>query len=121
MSILKLGSAEINATMLKAATALRSQQTEIARLTAALESNERNLHAEKIASTAVERGIMDPEEATEYARELAGGNKDLDMVADFVNRASGGVPLVAGLQKEASVGNSEVDVLTSYLLSNDVP
>ena len=121
MSILKLGSAEINATMLKAAGALRSQQIEIERLRTELASIGRNRYAEKIASTAVERGIMDPDEAKDYAQQLADGDKDLEIVEDFVKRASGGIPLVEGLQKEASAGSSETDVLTSFLLSNDVP
>lgn len=120
---IKIGSAEVNATLIKAAGIMRNQQAEIARLKEELAVRDRATHAEKIASAAVERGIMDPTEATEYAKTLAAGEKDLEMVEEFVARTTPGVPLVSGLAKTASAShtNGDTDVLTSFLLSNDVP
>ena len=120
---LQIGSAEVNATLIKAASIMRDQQSEIARLKEELAIRDRASHAEKIASQAVERGIMDPADAEEYAKTLASGEKDLEMVEEFVTRTTPGVPLVAGLAKTASAENSngDVDVLTAFLLSTDVP
>jgi hypothetical protein len=122
--MIKIGSAEVNAMMIKAAGILRSQQEKIKELEQDLANRNRASHAEKIASAAVERGIMDPDDAAEYAHTLANGQKDLEMVEEFVSRTTPGVPLVAGLAKTASAetnSGGEVDVLTSYLLSTDVP
>jgi len=116
----KTSSTEVNATLIKAASALRSQQAEITHLRSELARRDRESRAEKIASQAVDRGIMDAEEATEYAQSLAQGDKDLDMVEEFVNRTAAGVPLSSSLQKTASVsGSSESDVLTNFLLTSD--
>ena len=120
---IKIGSAEINATLIKAAGIMRDQQKEITRLQNELAIRDRASHAEKIASAAVERGIMDPDDAAEYAQTLATGEKDLEMVEEFVSRTTPGVPLVEGLAKTASAdtGAGEVDVLTAFLLTNEVP
>ena len=62
----------------------------------------------------------DNEEAEEYAQSLAQGDKDLDMVEEFVNRTAAGVPLSSSLQKTASASDSsESDVLTNFLLTSD--
>lgn len=116
----KVSSTEVNATLIKAASALRSQQAEIVHLRNEIARRDRESRAEKIASSAVDRGIMDAEEAEEYAQSLAQGDKDLDMVEEFVNRTAAGVPLSSSLQKTASaLDSSESDVLTNFLLTSD--
>ena len=119
----KIGSAEVNATLLKAASVLRDQQGEIERLKAELSVRDRRGHAEKIANSAVERGIMAEEEAKDYADSLIEGDKDLDIVEEFVSRTAAGIPLSSSLQKTASATGTdgEADVLTSFLLTNDIP
>ena len=81
-------------------------------------------HAEKIAHRAVERGIMDVDEADSYASDLAESSEDLDLVEDFVGRAAAGVPLGKTLEKTAADANGgedgESDVLTTFLLSSDI-
>lgn len=122
MSLLKIGSAEVNATLIKAASTLRTLQADNDQLRAQLAIGARRDHAEKIASSAVERGIMDPEEARDYADSLTEGDKDLAVVEDFVTRTAAGVPLGASLQKEASAesGDMDSDILTSFLLTNEI-
>ena len=122
MSIIKISSEEVNATLIKAAGILRSQQEKIQRLNSEISSLNRQKHAEKIASVAVERGIMDPTEAGDYATSLVTGEKDLEMVEDFVRQSTAAMPLGAGLAKTASEYNSSgaTDPLTSFLLSSDV-
>jgi hypothetical protein len=122
MSLLKIGSAEVNATLIKAASALRTLQADNDQLRAQLAMSARRDHAEKIASSAVERGIMDPEEAKDYANSLTDGDKDLTVVEEFVTRTAAGVPLGASLQKEASAesGDMDSDILTSFLLTNEI-
>tara|TARA_B100000214_G_scaffold341254_1_gene288255 strand:- start:404 stop:775 length:372 start_codon:yes stop_codon:yes gene_type:complete len=123
MSLLKIGSAEVNATLIKAASALRDLSAENERLRAVIADNDRRDHAEKIASSAVNRGIMDPEEAKDYANSLTESDKDLSIVEEFVNRAAAGVPLGNSLQKVASVEGAqdgEADILTSFLLTNEI-
>ena len=117
----KIGSAEVNATLIKAAEAIRDLNADNERLRAEIDEYVRKGHAEKIASSAVERGIMDVEEADEYARGLASGSTDLDMVEEFVSRTVAGVPLGSAV-KTASADVSEVDsdVLTSFLLTNEI-
>jgi len=123
MSLLKIGSAEVNATLIKAASALRDLSSENERLRAVIADNDRRDYAEKIASSAVNRGIMDPEEAKDYANSLTESDKDLSIVEEFVNRAAAGVPLGNSLQKVASVEGAqdgEADILTSFLLTNEI-
>jgi len=118
--MIKVSSADINRSMQKAASIIRKQQTEINRLTEILTSKNRYDYAEKIASTAVEKGLMAIEQAKDYADSLANSEKDLQIVEDFVSRTSTGVPLSTGIQKIAN-DNGESDVLTSFLLTNDIP
>ena len=123
MSLLKIGSAEINATLIKAASALRDLSTENNRLRTVIAGTDRRDYAEKIAHDAVSRGIMDPEEAKDYAHSLTESDKDLSIVEEFVSRAAAGVPLGNSLQKVASVEGSqdgEADILTSFLLTNEI-
>jgi phosphatidate phosphatase APP1 len=116
----KTASAEVNDTLIKAASVLRAQQAELEYLRSQLAQRNREQHAEKIASTAVDRGIMEADEANEYAQSLAEGNENLDMVENFLSRTVAGVPLGSSLQKTASVsGASGDDVLTSFLLTSD--
>jgi|TARA_R100001463_G_scaffold89950_2_gene144695 hypothetical protein len=116
----KSASAEVNDTLIKAASALRAQQSEIAYLRETLAQKEREQRAEKIASHAVDRGIMEADEASEYAQGLADGDENLDMVENFISRTVAGVPLSSSLQKSASVsGASGEDVLTNFLLTSD--
>ena len=122
MSLTKISSEEVNATLIKAAGILREQQEKILSLERDIASLNRHNHAEKIASQAVERGIMDPTDARDYALSLAEGSKDLSMVEDFVSQTTAGIPLGSGLAKIASEhsSNSEIDPLTSFLLSSDI-
>ena len=119
----KIGSAEINATLVKAASILREQHAEIERLRGEAAERTRLDHAEKIATAAVDRGIMEADDAREYTRTLLESGKDLEVVEEFVNRAAVGFPLSSSLQKTASVEGSpgETDVLTNFLLTNDIP
>lgn len=117
----KISSEEVNATLVKAASILRSQQQEINRLKQELASRERYDHAEKIASAAVDRGFMDPVDAKDYAISLAEGDKDLNLVEDFVSQTTAGIPLGTGLAKTASeYSGSDTDPLTQFLLSSDI-
>lgn len=119
--ITKISSTEVNATLVKAAGILRSQQQEISQLRQEIAVLNRHNHAEKIASQAVERGIMDPIDAREYAQSLADGDKDLSMVEDFVSQTTAGIPLGSGLAKTASeYRGSDNDPLTQFLLSSDI-
>ena len=123
MSLLKIGSAEVNATLIKAAAALRDLSSENERHRVTIASTDRRDYAVKIASSAVNRGIMDPEEAKDYANSLTESDKDLSMVEEFVNRAAAGLPLGNSLQKTASVEGTqdgEADILTSFLLTNEI-
>tara|TARA_Y100000114_G_scaffold56876_1_gene52047 strand:+ start:167 stop:526 length:360 start_codon:yes stop_codon:yes gene_type:complete len=116
----KTASAEVNDTLIKAASALRAQKAEIEYLREQVARRDREQRAEKIASQAVDRGIMEADEASEYAQSLAEGTENLDMVENFMSRTVAGVPLVSSLQKTASVsGASGEDVLTNFLLSSD--
>ena len=121
----KVSHADIDGFLIKAAVALREQEATIADLRGRLALKDRQEHAEKIASTAVERGIMDETEADEYAQGLAKGNKDLNMVEEFVERTVAGVHLGSALTKTASAGagtdSAQADVLTSFLLNNPLP
>jgi hypothetical protein len=118
----KIAESDVNAALMKAASLLRSQQARIHELESNLGHRDRLDHAVKIASAAAERGIVDNEEVDEYARTLVDGNRDLDMVEEFVNRSVRGNPLATTtLEKEASyAGDGEVDVLTNFLLTSDL-
>lgn len=119
--MIKISSEEVNATLVKAAHALRNQNEEINRLRQEIAVLNRHNYAEKIASQAVERGIMDPTDASDYARSLALGDKDLSIVEDFVTQSTAGIPLGAGLAKTASeYGSPDSDPLTAFLLSSDI-
>ncbi len=116
---------DIDGVMIKAASALRSLQLENNRLKEELAKRDRADHATKIASSAVERGIMEADEASDYAQTLLESDKDLDIVEDFVSKTVSGIPLGSGLAKTASenlsYGDGSADVLTAYLLSNEIP
>ena len=121
--MLKIGAAEVNQTLMKAASVIRSLKAENDELKVRLAAGERDDHAEKIASIAVERGILAPDEAEEYAKGLSEGDKDLSMVEDLVKRTAAGAPLAESLQKVASEdgqGEGEPDVLTSFLLNSNL-
>lgn len=115
---------DIDTVMIKAASALRSLQRENQSLRDELLKRDRQEHATKIASSAVERGMMDVNEASDYAQTLVESNKDLDIVEDFVSKTVTGIPLGSGLAKTASdhsIMGGSTDVLTAYLLSNEIP
>jgi len=118
--MIKVSAENINMSLIKAASLLRDQQREINRLNEVLSSKTRFEHAEKIASTAVQKGFLDTDEAKDYASSLASSEKDLDIVEDFVSRTAMGVPLSAGIKKVASE-NGNTDVLTTFLLTNETP
>ncbi len=119
----KIGSAQVNEYMVKAAHILRSQSAEISTLKAKVASFERQKYAEKIASVAVERGVLAEDESDEYVERLASGGEDLKMVEEFVGRASHGLPLGRALEKTASTESETPvgeDVLTNFLLNSDL-
>lgn len=117
----KISAAQVNEYLLKCASTIRSQQAQIKDLQADKESRDRRDHAEKIASVAVDRGLLEAEEAAEYAEHLVKGDEDLKMVEDFMGRRAAGVPLGQVKEKTASAetGTGELDVLTAFLLSSD--
>jgi len=121
----KISAEDIDRVFLKCASTIRSQGAEIARLQAQVAGHERKARAEKIASTAVERGIMDPTQADEYAESLTTGDEDLDQVESFMNKASAvsGLPLGESLLKSASVVEDGVESaeerFETALLSSD--
>jgi len=119
----KISSAQVDDVMIKAASALRAQKARIEELEEIVSANARQRHAEKIASTAADRGIVAVEGGETYASELASGSEDLAMVEEFVGRAAAGVPLGRKLEKTAAdhegVSDEESDVLTTFLLSSD--
>lgn len=118
----KIGEAEINGLLVQAATTIREQEAEIIDLKNRLAARDRHEHAEKIASAAVDRGLMDEADGQEYARSLAESDKDLSMVEDLVKRSAKGVPLghtkTASAEEEASAGG---DVLTQFLTTHPIP
>jgi len=120
----KISAAQVNHILIKSAAELRSLRDENIELRRRLADRERHEHAEKIASLAVDRGIMDPTDAADYASGLASGQEDLGMVEDFVSRAAAGVHLGKTLEKTASDnlegGEGGTDVLTSFLLTSDL-
>tara|TARA_R100000149_G_C5801154_1_gene88370 strand:- start:299 stop:655 length:357 start_codon:yes stop_codon:yes gene_type:complete len=118
--MIKLSFESIDRTMIKAASIIRAQNAEINRLKEIIDSRSRFDHAEKIASVAVERGLMGLDEAKDYASDLAQSEKDLGIVEDFVTRTAAGTPLSSGIKKVAN-DNGEIDILTSFLLTNDLP
>jgi F0F1-type ATP synthase assembly protein I len=116
----KLSSADVDTIMIKAASALRAQDVRIAELEAEIARRDRIEHAQKIASAARERGVMDEDDAVEYAEKLASSDEDLTMVEDLVSRVAVGVPLGRAHEKVASAGDDETDVLTAFLLNSDL-
>ncbi len=121
----KIAAADLNHLMIKSAHVIRSLETENAELKRQLADKDRHSHAEKIASIAVDRGIMSEDNAEAYATELASGDKDLAMVEDFVARNNGaGVPLGSELVKSASEtelgdGDTAEGRFTNFLLTSD--
>ena len=119
----KISSTQIDHIMIKAASALRAQGGRIKELEEELARRDRRDHAEKIASSAIERGLMEEDDAAEYAEKLASSSENLTMVEEFVGRAAAGVPLGHSLEKVASEsegGEGETDVLTAFLLTSDL-
>ncbi len=118
----KISAAQVDHIMIKAASTIRDQSARIRELENELARRDRIEYAEKIASSAVDRGIMAVDEAEDYANDLANSAEDLKMVEDFVSRAAAGVPLGKTLEKTASDsshGEAATDVLTSFLLSSE--
>ena len=119
----KISSEQINATLVKTAQVLRSQQSEIATLKETIAQYERKSQAEKIASVAVERGMVADAEEADYAERLAQGDKDLSVVEEVVSQQAAGVPLGSDLQKLASedMDSGDADVLSQFLLTSEIP
>ena len=122
----KLASQDLDGLLIKSAATIREQNQEIARLRGQLAGHARQAHAEKIASAAVDRGILDADEATSYAEDLANGDRDLGAIEDLVSRSSSGVPL-GEMRKVASDdsyspsdGNSAEDRFLNSLLATDL-
>tara|TARA_R110002126_G_scaffold416_4_gene2834 strand:- start:394 stop:762 length:369 start_codon:yes stop_codon:yes gene_type:complete len=120
MSLEKISAAQVDSVMIKAAHALRGQQAEISRLTNEIAVRDRRDHAEKIAHTAVDRGIMEVDDADDYAEKLASGSEDLSMVEDFLGRTAAGVSLGSPQEKLASDSEGGSDVLTAFLLTSEL-
>jgi hypothetical protein len=119
----KISEAQVKHILIKSASALRNLRDENADLKRQLAERDRHDYAEKIASQAVDRGVIDPTEAADYAEKLASSAQDLKMVEEFVSHAAAGVPLGQTLEKTASDnydgGDGGTDVLTSFLLTSD--
>ena len=119
----KVSAAQVDNIMIKAASALRGQKARIEELETELARRNRRDHAEKIANMATDRGIMEEDEADDYAEKLASSSENLNMVEEFVGRAAAGLPLGRTLEKVASEsegGENETDVLTAFLLNSDL-
>ena len=118
----KVAAAQVNQYLIKSAQVIRDLAAENKNLKAELANRDRHDQAEKIASVAVERGLVAEEEADTYAEHLANGGEDLKMIEDFVGRSPVGVPLGTLKEKTASAEHStgEQDVLTAFLLGSDV-
>jgi hypothetical protein len=122
----KIAAADLNHLLVKSAHVIRTQESTIATLEQQLSDKNRMGHAEKIASIAVDRGIMSEDNASDYANELATSGRDLDMVEDFVSRNNGaGVPLGSELTKTASdnelaSGDTAEGRFANFLLTSDL-
>ncbi len=119
----KLSAAQFNHILIKTAEQLEQQQAYIQHLEQQLAGHARQQHAEKVASMAVDRGIVSPDDEEAYAAKLARGEDDLALVEDFVQRSVSGLPLGADgeLSKSASVAGGEGgDAISSFLLSSDL-
>jgi len=121
----KIAAADMNHLLIKTAHVIRTLETENATLRQQLADKDRHTHAEKIASIAVERGIMSEDNATDYATELARSDRDLEMVEEFVARNNGvGVPLGSEMHKTASDdtladGDTAEGRFANFLLTSD--
>lgn len=119
----KISTAQVESILIKSASALRTLRDENLELRRQLAVRDRRDRAEKIAHLAVDRGVMDPTDASEYAEKLASSGENLEMVEDFVGRAAAGIPLGMMHEKTASDhlegGGEGPDVLTSFLLNSD--
>ncbi len=115
----KISEARIDGYLVKAAHSLRDMTQRIGELELEIARRDRADYAEKIASSAVDRGMVEEDDAGEYAEHLASSSDDLHIVEDFVNRAAAGVPLGRpSMEKEASTGEDQ-DALSSFLFNND--
>ncbi len=106
----KIGSAELNGLLIKSAAAIRDLSAENEQLRAQLAKKDRREHAVKIASVAVERGIVAEDAQAEYAQTLASGSRNLDDVEELVSHAAAGLPL-GELTKEAADGDGASGVV----------
>lgn len=119
----KISAEQVDGLMIKAASALRGQKAEIENLKAEISRRDRRDHAEKIAHLATDRGIMDSDDASEYAEKLASGNENLSQIEDFISRTAAGITLGKTHEKVASETEGDAfgqDVLTSFLLTSDL-
>jgi len=117
----KVSAAQVDTVMIKAASALRGLHAENATLRAEIARRDRISHAEKIASAAIDRGVMEEDVAAAWASDMASSDEDLEMVERFSARMVPGVSLGQTFtEKTASVGAAETDCLTDFLLSSDL-
>ena len=122
----KIAAADLNHLLVKSAHVIRTQEVEIAGLKQQLADKDRHSHAEKIASIAVDRGIMSEDNAIEYATKLAESDRDLSLVEDFVSRNSAaGLPLGNEMSKTASDdsmadGETAEGRFANFLLTSDL-
>ena len=106
----KIAASTLDHLLVKSAALHRTQQARIQELEGRLADSNRRDHAEKIASIAVERGVMEPTGAADYAAHLAGSDRDLSLVEDFVARSTGpGIGLGQVLDKTASDNSGYAD------------
>lgn len=122
----KIAAADLNHILIKSAHVIRTQAAEIETLKQQLADQDRHTHAEKIASIAVDRGIMSEDNAREYANSLAESDRDLGMVQEFVESNNGaGLPLGSELTKTAAddtlgSGDTAEDRFANFLLTSDL-
>jgi hypothetical protein len=122
----KIAAAELDSLLIKSANVIRSQQGRIQELEAQVANQDRQDHAEKIASIAVDRGIMSEDRASDYAAQLASSERDLGMVEEFVSHNNGaGVPLGDEFEKHAHASSDETvgaaeAAFNNFLLTSDV-
>ena len=118
----KIAAEDLNQPLLKAASVMRGQQSEISRLRVELGRRDRNDHAQKIASLATERGMMGDSESRDYAQQLVDSGQDLSVVENVISNTAAGFPLGSTLSKPAADDTVHGDdVLTTFLLTEQIP
>jgi hypothetical protein len=98
---------DLNGLLEKSASTIRDLQSQLAEKDAQLARFTRTEQAQKIASSAVERGMVGPDEANDYAAQLVDSGDDLDSLQSAVDMVAPTAPLGA-LKKTASEHDGEM-------------